>query len=430
MSERRNLIPKEIEVHSAFVDRYKAVTANVRTLGSDYYPYLRPFTAAMNNNGLVVVPSTNRYDQDLKATASLQPPYGLELNTLSHNAKLVLSPKMTYEITQLDAARLTVKGIRPRMSGPQASLYLLDGFKDEEITAEAMTANIAFIGSMSEALLKGKYPLQKDHRSLEFEEQVVNAFKAVNKYLKGLTEGQKAKISPYIINIGELDEAEINNFVIKFIDYQVELTKEFGLIERDSLLRRQEDPVETAQAAVVLGTEYLHCSDRNFPPIIADQDIPALPWREYGRNRWNRDHQLFGRYEVADAKLKVDFRLDSTHFPAKYHFFDTVEMVQETEAGRLHIIFGQEVDKNREVEAELKAYKDPTHLDQLFHKAGFVFPIVLAGSFNNFEQARPYLEILANDKGTKPDVSVVLGDFLDLSSQGKLWNLESYPRRN
>lgn len=212
--------------------------------------------------------------------------------------------------------------------------------------------------------------------------------------------------------------------------YQVEPLKMPGLYEPQI----DDVHIETPKEAVQNGNAYLHLTERNLPLRLItakSKDIPQRPWVEYGRNRWNLSHQLFGRYEVEEAGLRVDFRLDSTHFPGKYHFFDTIEITQEAKDQRQQIILGQEVDPAREREEEAKAWADPAFLDQLFHKADFFLPVIVAGNFDFLkEPTKEYLEQLAQDKGTKQDVAAVLRDVLALASEGQLRTIEGYLRRN
>lgn len=188
-------------------------------------------------------------------------------------------------------------------------------------------------------------------------------------------------------------------------------------------LEKTDIPQETPEEAVKNGTLYLHLDERDLPQRVKDRethDVLSLPWTEYGKNRWNRSHQLFGRYETFtdDGSLQVDFRLDSTHIPALYGFFDTIEITRATREGiQEHIIFGQELGEQADLNL-LQFFGARLTPEQLQDS---VVPIIIAGDFDfDNAQTRELLDKLATDKGTKPDVGRVVADVLRLSAKSRL----------
>lgn len=296
-------------------------------------------------------------------------------------------------------------------------LYVLDGFQAEKGQVENMAANLLFVGSMTDALLKDKYPLKTGERSPEFVQQVKEAFSLTKYYVDTLGEARRGNLSSRVARLASLDEAGLDQEARKFVLYQVEPLKAPGLYETS-----RED-VQSPLEAVQAGNLYLQLPDRDLPPRVADRkttDGPTSPWHEFGRNRWNRDNQLFGRYQLTDGNeaLAVDFKLDSTHMPAKYGFFDTIEITRQTaESVRQHIILGQEINDESAGLLFFQAFGgriDPEKDDS-------VYPIVMAGDFDFKDPSiRQKLESLAHDKGVKPDVGRVLADVLKITSDGAL----------
>lgn len=183
--------------------------------------------------------------------------------------------------------------------------------------------------------------------------------------------------------------------------------------------------MSTPEEAVKRGKEFLGCSFRELPLNEGNSQAPSPqpPWQEFTTNLWDLNHQLPGRYELkkGEGSLRVDYLLDSTHFPGKYHFFHQIE-ITEAKGKEIthHVIFGQDVDPEREAIETANAWVDPKHLDDLFHKANFVYPVILAGNFDLPDESREDLKLLANDQATKEDVRVVLKDILQLAEMGVL----------
>lgn len=422
---------REVQTIEAFMESAIATVRHYEALGNSEAHGLGDLIEGFESNGLIVRGGSETYDQDLEAATknATSRPFGLEVNTLSPSLKLVLYPRMIFKPTEEDIDDAKKEGFDFKTEGPQTMVYVLDEFLNEIGQVENTTANLLFIGHMTGALLKDKYPLETEERSLEFLEQVREGLDETRRYIGMLDIATRAKLTPRIAKLGIMTDEELAQEAKNFVLYEVEPLKMPGLIEP-----KDEKREETPQEAVQNGNSYLHLNERNLPliPLTAEAKyVPQAPWVEYGRNRWNRSHQLFGRYEAEEAGLRVDFKLDSTHFPGKYHFFDTIEVTQESGDQRQQIIFGQELDSARQAEEEAKALADPNYLNQLFHKANFVVPVVLAGDFDfSKEPARKHLEQLANDKGTKQDVAVVLKDILTLAAQGQLRTLEGYLGRN
>lgn len=412
---------REAQLRNTFLTSAKNAAIYLEKVGGEHYNGLAPVVEAMTTNGVVLLGSSKRYDQDLEAATrnAMRRPFGIETNTLSPNVQLVLYPKMIYPTTEEYARDAKAEGYEVRTEGPQGMLYVLDGFQKERGQVENMSANLLFIGRMADALLNGKYPLETGERSPEFFQQVKEAFEASRKYVVTLDEARRGNLSPRIARLASLDEPGLEHEARNFVLYQAEPLKTPGIYEGSSEDVKVEPPTEAVQH----GSLYLHLPDRDLPLRVADsgtKDVPASPWQEFGRNRWNRDHQLFGRYQLAEGEetLVVDFRLDSTHMPAKYGFFDTIEIAQFTpESIRQHIILGQEINSEKADLLFLQVFG--ARLDP--EKDDTVFPVVVAGDFDFSEPTlRQQLGLLANDKSTKPDVGRVLADVLKITSSSNL----------
>lgn len=420
-------VNRETQLRNTFLNSAKDAAIHLQRVGGGHYEELLPIVEALTTNGVVLLGSSRRYDQDLEGATrnAMRRPFGIETNTLSPNVQLVLYPKIIYPASEVFAKDAKEEGYEVRTEGSQGMLYVLDGFRGEQGQVENMSANLLFVGRLADALLNGKYPLEAGERSPEFKQQVKEAFDVSRRYVDALDESKRGNLSPRIARLASLDESDLEREARNFVLYQVEPLKMPGIYEGATagMLR-----VESPEEAVEQGNLLLHIPDRDLPLRVPDKgtkDIPALPWQEFGRNRWNRDHQLFGRYQFKDGDetLAVDFRLDSTHMPAKYGFFDILEITRQTpEAIREHIILGQEVNDEKAALLFLQAFGariDPEKDDS-------VFPIVIAGGFNFKDPSvRQKLELLAGDKGVKPDVGRVLTDALKVTSDGSLQRISA-----
>lgn len=401
-SEHRTPTPVEEKVRAAFQSSVPSLVEHLNNLGNPHFDRFGLFMEGVTGNGTVILWGTKRYNQDMERAGrnAMKRPFGIEIDTLSPSIQVVLYPAMVYK--PYDELRTIAKeeGYEVREEGVQTMVYFLDEFEKEAGNTHDLAANLLFISHMIDAALKGRYPLEQGERSAEFLEEVRDGLSHVREYIVALTLEQRASLSPRIARISLLDDEELAHEAQRRVSYDIEPMKMPGLYEP----ARTDVPQKTPQDAIKNRTFYLHLDQRNLPPRIKDKktiDVPSLPWIEYGKNRWNRSHELFGRYElrIGDQILLVDFRLDSTHMPAKYGFFDTIEITQHGHEGiSQHIVLGQEV-------------------------AGFfeVFPVIVAGEFDfSHSETQRFLQILSQDKGTKPEVAKVLTDVLNLSAKGTL----------
>lgn len=430
-SERRGQTPPEVRLQYAFAN-----TLNVLGTQEDVWTkerlealHLDRIAEARASHGLVMFFGTKTHDEHLQRSGehTTQRPFGLSINTLSHNVKGILYPQTVFPPSTDDEQIAQEEDAVLRREGPQAMLYFLDDFEHEAGQIENLGANLVFTGRLIDASLNNGYPIERDEQSPEFVGQVKGAYADVRDFIRLLDETQQSQLSPAIRKIATMDDTQLSEAAVAYTRYQVEPLKAPGLRDPGELFMRPDAPAQTPQAAIADRKEYLHITDRNLPEIIPGKGaIPTPPWKEYGRNRWNRDHQLFGRYELAEAGLRVDYRLDSTHMPAKYGFFETIEIAQVNEAGiQQHVILGQEIDKEKEASFALLMFGDPKKAQQFMDEQQVVFPIVVAGDFNFSEESnRKYLEALARDKGTKPEVAKVLLDVLKFSDEGKLTRIQ------
>lgn len=403
-SKDKHPIPPRVNLREAFIhSAIRSVYHLGEIYGMDQSVGLRPIMEGLGSNSVVVFASTKLYDQHMEAAGqnASHPPFGVELNTLSPNVQLVLYPRRMFEPTKEDREFAKEEGIEVKDSDRQAMLYVLDGFRAEASNEVNQAANLLFVSHMINAMVEGGYPIERDNQSQEFVDQVAGGMEAVRKYARDLTPEQQAQLFPFSRRMVDVPEDQLGEFARAYAAYQVEPMKSPGLREPGYFFMKPDDPNSTPVASVAATREYLHVSDRNLPlRPSSEKGVPALPWREYGRNRWNRDHQLFGRYETnldAGRVLRVDFRLDSTHMPAKYGFFDTIEIASVANGAIIdHVVLGQEVNF--------------AHLQQA---RGIVFPIVVAGEFDfQHYEVKTKLELLVGDNETKPDVARVLADLI------------------
>lgn len=416
--------PQDIRLITAFCKTGQNAVIHLKEMHGEDDQRLAPFMDAIVDQGAIVLPTTDRYYKDMEMAGrnALQRLFGIELDTLSPNIQLILYPKMIYKPTKEELKEAKKEGYEMRTEGPQAMIYVLDGFENKAQDVENMAANLYFIGHMVRALLENKYPIETGERSPEFKAEVKQALALVREYNEKLLDTRRKKLSPIIARISKLDETELEEEAHKFTLYHVQPMKMPGLYESERIDAPSEKPKEAVRNKIL----YLHLDERDLPLRIKEEkteNVPSLPWKEYGKNRWNRSHQLFGRYEAPtiDGALRVDFRLDSTHMPALYGFFDTIEITKTRDSEiKEHIIFGQEMGGKAEL-AFLQFFGANLTPEQLQDS---VVPIIIAGKldFSNSE-TQELLRKLAEDKGTKPDVGRVVADVLRLGKEGRLKRL-------
>ena len=350
-------------------------------------------------------------------------PFGIEMETLTPSTQVVLYPVMVYKPDGELREMAKEEGYEVREDGVQTMVYFLDEFEREAGNIHNVGANLLFVSHMIDAALNGRYPLEQGERSTEFAGEVRGALSDVREFIAALSPEQRASLSPHITRIALLDDEGLAREAQRRVLYNTEPIKMPGLYEPGQAEITQLTP----EQAVQNGQLYLKLDERDFPRRPKGSGatgVPSKPWVEYGKNSWNRSHQLFGRYEtpITEGALRVDFRLDSTHMPALYGFFDTIELSRITEEGiREHIIFGQEMGEKVEL-AFLQAFGARLTPEQLQDS---VIPIIVAGNFDFAnEHTRGLLRKLAADKGVKPDVGRVIADVLRLSAEGRLQKVQ------
>lgn len=429
--EQLQPIPPDVRLRNAFYESARDAALHLTdTQGLEVEHRLAPLIEGFVNYGVITRPTTKLYNQDLETAgrSAMKRPFGIELDTLSPNVQLVLYPQMIFKPTEEDIQAAKEEGLTIRTEGGQAMIYILDGFEKETGDIENMAANLYFVGHMSSALLEGRYPFGVGERSPEFKQELKQALTLVQEYAEKLPENRKQKLSPKISRIASLDDAMLDDEARKFALYHAEPMKMPGLYE----LEETDIPKETPEEAVQNVTLYLHLDERDLPQVLRDSvgHMPSLPWVEYGKNRWNKSHQLFGRYEALTEKeaLRVDYRLDSTHMPALYGFFDTIEITRTIPEGiQEHIIFGQELGEEANLNL-LQFFGANLTPEQLQDS---VAPIIIAGDFDfNNAQTRELLGKLAIGKGTKPDVGRVIADVLRLSAENRLQRVEQVEKED
>lgn len=324
-SEEPSQAPIEERLRASFQQSAQSLDEHIHGLGQTHYDRFSVLFDGIATNGVHMFWGTKRYDQDMEAGGrnATRRPFGIEVGTLSPNTQLILYPMTVYKPDEEQKQLAKEEGMEVREEGTQTMIYLLDGFEAEARNIYVLAANLLFVSHMVGAALNNRYPLEQGERSSEFLGEVKAGLTAVKEYVTDLTSEQKGQLPAHITRVGFLDEDGLTNEAQRMVLYDAEPMKMPGLYESE----RVDTPKETPGGAVNNGTLYLHLNERGLPQSIKSEDstdVPSLPWVEYGRNRWNRSHQLFGRYETptTDGSLRVDFRLDSTHMPAIYGFFD------------------------------------------------------------------------------------------------------------
>lgn len=425
-SEKPSQAPIEERLRAVFRESAQSLIEYVGSLDETHYERFNSFLDGIATNGVIAFWGTKKYEEDMKAAGSnaWNRPFGIEMDTLQPNIQLVLYPTTIYKPDEEQRQLAKEEGLKVREEGSQVMVYYLDESEKEIGNIYDFGANLLFISHMIGAALNTRYPLEAGEKSQEFLQEVRAGMSAVRDYVQALTDEQRIELSPRIAKIGLLDEAELEAEAKRRVLYHAEPMKIRGLIEPET----SDDSKQTPEEAVKNGTLYLRLDERDLPQRVNDKgekDVPSLPWVEYGKNRWNRSHQLFGRYEARTEKesLLVDFRLDSTHMPAKYGFFDTIEILLRTPEGiSQHVILSQGIDSEKE---QLLVYQMMGARIKEKTLEGVVFPIVIAGDFDFSDpETRRLLDVLAQDKGTKPDVGRVIADVLRLSAEERLQRIQ------
>lgn len=418
-------------VQAAFGENIGNVINLAITLGEEpTRSIVEPLTMAMGTNGMATLFGSERFRDDLEAATnnSHLRPFGLEANTLSPDTKLILFPKTIYQADKELAEYAESEGLTVRKEGPQALLYPLntsiEGYKNLPNTA----TNFAFIGTLVEGHTEGKYPVEADNRSDEFKAVVREGVDRARSVAKALSPEDRAKLVGKVAKVCDLPEGEIDAWVENYAKFDTELLKAPGLLTFELLDGENVEDAEEEGSDVL--REELKLTARDFPEITEPaEQLPPSPWKEYGTNMWNRSHQLFGRYEVpaGGGQLRVDFRLDSTHMPAIYGFFDAIEVTQVAESGEIQqqVVLGQEVDHSKEMRMGIVMITQPEKAEEIIRAEKAIFPVIGKGEFDFANpETRKLLDALVAEKGTKPDVRKPLLDALALFDEGNLTRVE------
>lgn len=423
--ERPSQAPVEERLRAAFQTSAQPLVEHLHGLGEPHYDRFCAFMEGIATNGTIIFWGTKRYDQDMERAGqnAMRRPFGIEMGTLTPSMQVILYPMTVYKPDDEQRAMAKEEGYEVREEGTQTMVYFLDEFEGETGRTHDLAANLVFVSHMVDAALKGRYPFEQGERSTEFAGEVRGALSDAREYIGTLTPEQRATLSPRVARIALLDDEGLAREAQRRVLYDAEPMKAPGLYEPG----QPDIPQLTPAQAVQNGELYLKLDERELPQRVKGRgttDVPSSPWTEHGKNRWNRSHQLFGRYEapIADGDLRVDFRLDSTHMPALYGFFDTIEVTRTNPEGICeHSLLGQEMGEKANL-AFLQFFGAKLTPEQLQNS---VIPVIIAGNFDFANpQTRELLEKLAADKGTKPDVGRVIADVLRLSAEGRLQRIQ------
>lgn len=397
LHEEPGVMSNEDKVFETLRNAAQAVEAELENCRPEIDEVIIEFTQGIISNKNVLMFGTKNYDAHMdqqRERAGTQRPFGVELDTLTQNVQLILYPGIIFPVDDTDPKLANDEGQEVHTDGPQAILYALDGIEKDVEDPQIAAANTIFIAFMTHALHTTAYPPQEEEQSDAFKSEVAKAIKAVKEYLAMLTEGKIANLPNRLKRIHELSDDKVPEYADEFVTFHAEAMKMPGLyIATDGERELPSDAIEK-------GTEYLHLSQRDLPQRKIDG--PAYPWVEYATNTWNRSHKLFGRYEAqhnGSTTLRVDYMLDSTHFPLNYGFFSLLEINEISESNiAQHVIIGQDV----------KGFFEP-------------FPAIVAGEFDfsNFDNVTRLMK-LANDLNTKKEIAAVLQDILSQSGNGTL----------
>ncbi|OGK54996.1 hypothetical protein A3H78_00785 [Candidatus Roizmanbacteria bacterium RIFCSPLOWO2_02_FULL_36_11] len=388
-------------------------------------------------NKVMMLVGSDRFDEDVKAAtreAGFRRPWGIVANTLSPNVKVILYPQTVFEAAEEHVAMAAEEGIDVQTEGPQAMVYVLDGFVEEADDTPMVAANLAiFVPRLTRALTHGRFPLEQGETSAEFKKEVEDTFVAVRHFVDAAIP-DRAGLSPTVARLVRASDTDLPTLALNYSAYQTELITPPGLV----IPERTDITELTPQQAIARKQSYLHIDDRQLPkrpPEAKDIPSPKLPWTEYTVNRWNRDSELYGRYEselptgeddaASQRTLRVDYKLESLHFPGKYGFFNAIEITTVGPEGvDEHVILGQEIAAAGSVTGE----EEKLHLDEN-DEVGMplgveLFPVIVAGSFDfSNPRLRAQLEALVVDEATKREVKLPLRDALMLYDQGRLGNV-------
>jgi len=176
-------------------------------LGIGKKRFSKPFFDSLYSNCVVLIRSSERYENEME---ELRKSLGIEMNTLSANMQLFLSPSLLYDPPSPLEEAARKRGVTIRTKGPQAILFLLDGIPQEAENKGNFTANLLFINHLTGALLEKRYPFEKGERPIEFQQIAREGLEIVKDYLRKLEAhpdlGKGLNLAPRIARIASLDE--------------------------------------------------------------------------------------------------------------------------------------------------------------------------------------------------------------------------------
>lgn len=378
------------------------------------------------------------YEDQLTKSRIFEEDQGIEIPVFSQNIKLALFKNFHYTLSVYEEMdRKEIEKIKRMEESeqwkiqaheeykeakekdlPQAVIYYLDNFSNSDEVLQNNIISHVFIDHMVRGMKENDSSMEKGDTSLEFISHLIKGFRIIRDYANSLSSEERNKLNKEIQTVLNLQDNELNSFAKNYIIYAIRTIKSAGSLDDWTFWRK--DQIPKPKDAVEMDVEHLGCSYRNLPEIVNS----LLPWKEYTTNRWDLNHEIFGRYELREGEkiVRVDYKLDSKYFPGKYHFFNKLEIAQSLGHKKQHIIFGQGVNQDRMDMAEAEGWKNPeTVFGELFHQADFIYPVIIAGYFDfNDEETKSQLTLLAENKNTKSDVAVVLRDILEMAKIGVL----------
>lgn len=202
---------KETQLTQILLKSVISAVRHYKALGNEDGHGLGALAEGLATNGLVLRGTSERYDKDLEVVTrnAMRRPFGIEVNTLSPNLQLVLYPETIFQAAEEYVNEAREEGFEVRTEGPQAMLYVLDGFTKERGKVENVTANLLFAGHMVDALLEGRYPLETGERSPEFLQQVREGLDETRRYIGMLDIAARARLTPRIARLGVLDDEQL-----------------------------------------------------------------------------------------------------------------------------------------------------------------------------------------------------------------------------
>lgn len=152
--------------------------------------------------------------------------------------------------------------------------------------------------------------------------------------------------------------------------------------------------------------EYLGLSAMHLPQQLPGQrGVPSLPWTEYTDNRFGRDRNLFGRYEMVGRGgiVRADYRLHGVAKSLRYRYFDVLELFHIAPDGDTqHLVIAPSSIPSNVIDAE-----------------SIILDVFWEFDFRN-PSIRNALDALVVDPGTKVEVARVIMDVFKSVQAGQL----------